>query len=117
MDKKFQGHKVWWKGYKDSCDVNYTGSSPAMEATGALRTRQQSVERLKLRYTPMIADSDAKTAKHFSDHKPYGEGVKIVKHECVVHAQKRLGTQLRTLKSPGRQTREGGLFSTEEGDV
>ena len=29
---------------------------------------------------------------------PYGDEIEVVKHECVGHVQKRMGTQLRTLK-------------------
>ena len=39
-------------------------------------------------------------------NKPYGD-LEIVKHECVGHVQKRLGTQLRTLKKSGKRDREG----------
>ena len=40
--------------------------------------------------------------KHTNDIKPYGD-VEIVKHECVGHVQKRLGTQLRSLKKLGKK--------------
>ena len=63
----------WWEGHRDNCDVNYHGSSPAMEATGALRIWQRSVEKHNLRYTVVISDGDSKTIKHLNDNRPYGE--------------------------------------------
>ena len=89
----------WWEGHHDSYDVNYHGSSPALEATGALRIWQRSVQKHNLRYMVIISDSDTKTMKYLNEHKPYGD-LEIVKHECVGHVQKRLGTQLRTLNTP-----------------
>ena len=90
LDKDTQDYKDWLEAHKASCDANYVGCSPAMEAEGALRIWRRSVEKLKLRYTTMITDGDANTAKLLNDSKPYGEEVKIVKHECVGHVQKRL---------------------------
>ena len=40
MQKDSEEYKSWWEGHRDSCDVNYHGSSPAMEATGALKIWQ-----------------------------------------------------------------------------
>ena len=106
MDKQTNEYKEWWERHKDVCSVNYTGSSPAMEAAGALRIWQRSVEKLKLRYATMISDGDSKTIKHLNDNKPYGDVV-VEKNECVGHVQKRLGTQLRTLKKSGKRDGNG----------
>ena len=99
--------KLWWEGHQASCNANYTGSSPAMEATGALQIWKRSEAKLKLRYTTMISDGDAKTVQHLNENKPYREGVMIEKHECVGHVQKRMGTQLRTLKKSGKRDSSG----------
>ena len=73
-----------------------------MEATIALRTWQRSVEKLKLRYTRVISDGDSNTIKHHNDNNNYYGDVVILKYECVGHVQKRLGTQLRSLKKSGK---------------
>ena len=106
MQKDSEEYKIWWEGHRDSCYVNYHGSSLAMEATGALKIWQRSVQKHNLRYMVIILDGDTKTVKHLNEHKPYGD-LEIVKHECVGHVQKQLGTQLRTLKKSGKRDREG----------
>ena len=106
MSKESEEYKQWWEGHKDDCELNYHGSSPAMEATGALRIWQQSAEKHNLRYTVVISDGDSKTLKDLNDNSPYGE-IEIIKHECVGHVQKRLGTQLRTLKKSGKKDKNG----------
>ena len=73
-----------------------------VEATGALKIWQRSVQKHNLRYMVIILDGDTKTVKHLNEHKPYGD-LEIVKHECVGHVQKWLGTQLRTLKKSGKR--------------
>ena len=57
----------------------------------------RSVKDLKLRYTTFIGDGDAKTFACLTELKPYGEDVEIVKHECVGHGKKRMGTVLQKL--------------------
>ena len=106
MQKDSEEYKSWWEGHQDRCNVNYHGSSPAMEATGALRIWQRSVQKHNLRYMVIISDGDTKTVKHLNEHKPYGN-LEIVNHECVGHVQKWLGTQLRTLKKSGKRDRKG----------
>ena len=86
--------------------MNYHGSFLAVEATGALKIWQQYVQKHNLRYMVIISDGDTKTVKHLNGNKPYGD-LEIVKHDCVGHVQKRLGTQLRTLKKSGKRDREG----------
>ena len=105
MQKDSEEYKSWWEGHRDSCDVNYHGSSLSMEATGALKIWKQYVQKHNLRYMVIISDGDTKIVKHLNEHKPYGD-LEIVKHECVGHVQKRLGTQLRTLKKSGKRDRE-----------
>ncbi len=89
-DKDSDEYQAWWAKHKDSCSINYEGSSPAMECAGALRIWKRSVEERSLRYTSVICDGDSKMANLLNSSKPYGEGVDIVKHECVGHVQKRL---------------------------
>lgn len=42
------------------CDINFTGSSPAMEAEGATVLWNRSVERHNIRYKWMVSDGDSK---------------------------------------------------------
>ena len=55
---------------------------------------QRSIEKYKLRYTSVIADSDAKIYKIICDEKIYGPGVEIEKHECVGRVQKKMTNHL-----------------------
>ena len=59
-DKESQEYIDWWQEHKDSCDMNYSGSSPAMEVEGVKRNWLRSVEKLKLMYTSFISDGDSK---------------------------------------------------------
>lgn len=88
---------VWYRSYKDNCDINFDGSSPAMEAQGALTMFQRSIVKHKLRYTGLIADGDSKTHSLLLDMKPYGD-FNVEKMDCIGHVQKRMGTALRKLK-------------------
>ena len=83
-------------GAKDSCDINYSGSSPVMEVEGVKRIWLCSVEKLKLMYTSFISDGDSKGFGKLKVLKPYGDKA-IVKHKCIGHVGKRLGTKLRKL--------------------
>ena len=56
---------------------------------------------LELSYTTFIGDGDVKTFSTLTNLQPYGHDVTIVKHECIGHVQKRLGTALRKLKKSG----------------
>ena len=47
----------------------------------------------------MVSDGDSKTMKVLRKKKPYGEGVKLTKYECVEHVQKRLGKAFITLRT------------------
>lgn len=91
----------WYDDHKENCECNYKGSSNAMEVEGVKRIWLRSEANLKLRYTTFIGDGDAKTFSALTDLHPYGPDVTIVKHECVGHIQKRLGTALRKLKKSG----------------
>jgi hypothetical protein len=42
------------------CDINFTGSSPAMEADGAVVLWRRSLERHGIRYKWMVSDGDSK---------------------------------------------------------
>ena len=91
----------WYADHEEDCECNYKGSSNAMEIEGVKRIWVRSVYDLKLRYTTYIGDGDVKTFAILTELQPYGPNVTIIKHECVGHVQKRLGTALRNLKKSG----------------
>ena len=78
------------------CDINFAGSSPAMESEGAVVLWNRSVERHNLRYKWMVSDGDSKAFN--SVENIYGE-IKVEKLDCVGHVQKRMGKHLLNLKS------------------
>ena len=61
------------------------------QAAVALVLWKRPESRLNLRYVNVVSDGDSKTMKVLRKKKPYGEGVKLTKYECVGHVQKRLG--------------------------
>ena len=78
------------------CDINFAGSSPAMELEGAVVLWERSVERHNLRYKWMVSDGDSKAFN--SVENVYGE-IKVEKLDCVGHVQKRMGKHLINLKA------------------
>ncbi|XP_032225581.2 uncharacterized protein LOC125561399 [Nematostella vectensis] len=79
-----------------ACDINFVGSSPAMEAEGAVVLWSRSIERHNMRYKWMICDGDSKS--HNSVQDIYDE-CRVEKLDCVGHVQKRMGKRLLQLKS------------------
>ena len=67
----------WMVKHQDSCNSNYTGSSPAMEAEGASMLWTRSVEKNKLWYTVVISDGDARTISRLNNEHPYGTDIEI----------------------------------------
>lgn len=86
----------WFQVHKAECDINYTGSSPAMEVAAANYLWKRSLEH-NFRYTTVVSDGDSKVFSHLKDMNIYGNNVEIVKEECINHVSKRLGTALRKL--------------------
>ena len=81
------------------CKATHTGSSAAMEVSGVRKIFMRSIKKRKLRITGYVGDGDTKSFETIKNEKPYGEDYEIVKKECVGHIQKRMGTNLRKLKS------------------
>ena len=77
MGSESQEFLDWMEKHQDSCNSNYTGSSPAMEAEGASILWGRSVEKNQLRYTVVISDGDAKTIAPLNSEHPYGSDVVI----------------------------------------
>ena len=57
--------------------LQFSGSSPAMEAEGASIHWARSVERNKLRYTVVISDGDAKSISRLNNEHPYSSDIVI----------------------------------------
>ena len=96
-DKRSAACIEWWAGHESTCSQNFQGSCPTMESEGALVLWKRSEEQLKLLYTTLISDGDAKTYNLLCENDPYN-GVPIEKHDCVGHVQKRMGSRLRNKK-------------------
>ncbi|CAH3150898.1 unnamed protein product [Pocillopora meandrina] len=78
------------------CDINFEGSSPAMEAEGASVLWNRSIELHNMRYKWMVSDGDSKafnTVQHAYDD------CEVIKLDCVGHVQKRMGKHLMNLKA------------------
>lgn len=93
--------KEWFEYHEEDCKANHLGSSNSMEVEGVKKIWARSVNDLKLRFTTYIGDGDSKAFQELKAMNPYGDGVELIKHECVGHVQKRLGTALRKLKKQG----------------
>ena len=78
------------------CDINFAGSSPAMEAEGAMVLWKRSIELHNLRYRWMVSDGDSKA--HSAVEDIYGE-CKVEKLDCAGHLQKRMGRHVMNLKA------------------
>ena len=87
----------WWEEYQHQCHSHFEGSSGAMDAAGCVAIFERSVEQYGLRHTELLGDGDSKTLNLVTEKDVY-EDVKATKLECVGHVQKRMGTQLRSLK-------------------
>ena len=100
LDHSSAAYQDWWLGHKDKCSMNFEGSSASMECEGARIMWRRSEQDLQLRYTCLIADGDSKTHNALVEDDPYN-GVSIVKHDCVGHVQKRMGSRLRKRRKEG----------------
>jgi len=89
-------YERWLAGHKPFCSANYEGPSGGMEKEAALRIWSRSILKNGLRYVTMISDGDSKTISELHTLDPY-PGTRVVKHECINHVGKRLGTALRNL--------------------
>lgn len=81
----------------NECDINFNGSSPAMEAEGATVVWSRSVELHNIRYKWMVCDGDSKAFN--SVENIYGDDCKVEKLDCVGHVQTCMGKHLMNLKS------------------
>ena len=103
-DERFQ---AWRREHLASgeCDINFNGSSPAMEAEGASILWRRSIEIHNMRYKWMVSDGDSKA---FNTVENVYEGCKVIKLDCVGHVQKRMGKHLLNLKARRKGKLEDG---------
>ena len=101
------------------CNLNYTGSSPAMKTAGPTKIFSSSKEKHELYYTSFYGNGDSKAYPPVEDikktnyHKRY-PSKPIKTFECVGHYQKRVGSRLRDLKkSTKRLGRKGKITNAE----
>ena len=87
------------------CDINFTGSSPAIEAKGAVVVWNRSVELHNIWYKWMVSDGDSKAFNVVEN--AYGD-CKVIKLDCVGHVQKRMGKHRLNLKSRTKGKLEDG---------
>ena len=89
-DERFQ---EWRREHLASgeCDINFNGSSPAMEAEGASILWRRSIELHNMRYKWMVSDGDSKA---FNTVENVYDDCKVIKLDCVGHEQKRMGKHL-----------------------
>ena len=96
-DQQSTKYKEFWQFHKDQCQANYSGTSPGMDAKGAVTLWSRSLQH-GLRYLTFIGDGDSKAFENVTEAKPYGAEYTIQKSDCIGHIQKRMGTNLRNKK-------------------
>ena len=87
-DRRSAAFIEWYETHSPRCDANYSGTSGGMEVKAAEVMWRQSLDR-GFRYTTIVSDGDAKTARHLCDMRAYGD-VEVVKEVCINHVCKRL---------------------------
>lgn len=70
--------------HEDNCEANLSGSSGAMEVTGAVYIFNRSQELYTMRYLEYLGDGDSKAYEAVCASKPYGS----TKIECIGHIKK-----------------------------
>ena len=89
---------AWKATNAPACSVNTTYSAPGMGAEAAVVLWQRSVAQNNLQYHVCIGDGDSKGLSAVKDAQPCSADVTIKKEKCVGHAQKHVGSSLRSLK-------------------
>ena len=95
----------WMEAHKQSgeCEINFDGPSTSMETEACRILWSRSIEKHNMRYTKLLSDGDNKTQSYLNDElQPYGSDIKVDKHECVNHVNKRMGTGLRKLRKESK---------------
>ena len=77
MGSESQEFLDWMVKHQGSCNSNFSGSSPAIEAERVSILWGRSVEKNRLWYTTVISDGDAKSILRLNNEHPYGSDVVI----------------------------------------
>ncbi|ESO88659.1 hypothetical protein LOTGIDRAFT_165443 [Lottia gigantea] len=88
----------WYLKHKPHCNINFSGSSNAMEVEAAKVLWSRSLDS-GFRYSTLISDGDSKSYDHINNLKLYN----VEKQECINHVAKRMGTALRKLAKDGKK--------------
>ena len=86
---KASEYEKWLERHKPNCNINYTGSSQAMEPEAAERIWGRSLERNRLVYSVFVGEGDSKAFQQVTTLDPYPL-VKVRKEECLTHVAKNL---------------------------
>ena len=104
--------RTWYEAHKPNCDINFTGSSGAMEVQSCVEMFRRSLEKHKIRYTSLLSDGDSKAYNAVVEDAPYGKNKKTEHQECNNHAHKRHGTALRKARKDKKLGGRGKLQLT-----
>ena len=86
----------WKIDHEASCKSKYKGFAGGMEAAGATKMFQRSVEKHGVRYVSYYGDGDIKSYEEVKNVYPE---ITVEKYECIGHYQKRVGNRLRKLRA------------------
>ena len=93
----------WKISHTSDCTMNFEGSSPAIEAEGALILWSRSLERHNLQYKLMVSNGDSKAFTKVKESEVYGPDCEIEKLDCIGHVQKRMRKRLTNLKATHKE--------------
>ena len=62
-------------------------------------SQQHSAATVPTRLSGYVGDGETKSLSKVAEEKPYGDNFEIIKYDCVGHVQKRVGSNLRKLKT------------------
>ncbi|KAJ8032104.1 hypothetical protein HOLleu_25526 [Holothuria leucospilota] len=82
--------ELWWEGHQHYCQINYSGSSPAMETAAAKIIWERSISKYNVRYRSMISDGDSKAFNQVQYTYGNREGDVVEKLDCIGHVGKRM---------------------------
>ena len=99
-DKQSARYISWYESHREDCSINHFKSAESMEKEAAVEMFKRSIPLYNLKYTTYVGDGDSSSYGEVCDamFKKYGDEYIVVKEDCVGHIQKRMGTNLRTLK-------------------
>ena len=70
-------YDIWKNNHDKECQLNYVGSAPNMETTGAKNIFTRSVANCGVRYTGYYGDGDSKSFNDVKKHLPWFKSTKL----------------------------------------